>query len=99
MTVHWADGARAETLHAFKNTVAGLPSMCGRGRFPQDATPPTTNGTVCRWCAAVTRPPNAETLGGSFEKGYPWAQHSDWHRTRNGVRHRTPGSRSQYGDS
>lgn len=99
MTYHWAHAHYAKTQHAYKNQIPGLPSACGRGRFPQDAASPTIPVPACKWCAAVTKPPNAETLGGSFEKGYPWAQHSDWHRVRAGKQHHSPEPHSRYGDS
>jgi hypothetical protein len=91
MTVTWLHGEAGYTRHAFKNQIAGLPSICGRGRFPQDATPPATHPPVCKWCAAKSRPPDGHTTGGAYEQGLQWAQHyrliGPVHRSPKGYEH------------
>jgi len=72
--VQWIHGEAGFVRHAFKNEHAGLPSLCGRGRYPQDATPPARTPPACKWCSAVVRPPDGQTTGGTYARGMHWAQ-------------------------
>jgi hypothetical protein len=87
MTYHWSHTEQWGTQHAFKNQIPGLPSICGRGRFPQDATPPARKPEVCKMCTMVARPPEGAATGGAYAKGFQWAQGkmiTDTHRNPRG---------------
>lgn len=61
--VTWMHGEGAYTRHAFKNALAGYPSYCGRGRYPQDTTPPAKTPPLCHWCQAKSTPPDGAATG------------------------------------